>query len=63
MDFQRKLTPVIQQVAQEKGLELLLSRADAGIVWADQGLDLTAEIIRRFDAATTGAKPPAAPAK
>lgn len=63
LEFQRKLTPVIQQVAQEKGLELLLSRADAGIIWADQGLDLTAEIIKRFDAATTGAKPPAAPSK
>ena len=60
LDFQKKLTPVIQQVAQERGLELLLSRADAGIIWADSGLDLTAEVIKRFDAATGGAKPPAA---
>ena len=63
LEFQRKLTPVIQQVSQEKALELLLSRADAGIIWADQGLDLTEEIIKRFDAATAGAKPPAAPPK
>ncbi|MBP1634420.1 MAG: outer membrane protein [Acidobacteria bacterium] len=63
VDFQRKLGPVIQQVAQERGLFMLLSRADAGIVWADMGLDLTAEIIRRFDAATTAAKPAAAPPK
>jgi outer membrane protein len=59
LDFQRKLSPVIAQVSQERGLQLLLSRADAGIVWADSGLDLTAEIIKRFDAATSGAKPPA----
>ncbi len=64
VEFQRKLGPVIQQVSQERGLHLLLSRADAGIIWADTGLDLTAEIIRRFDAATAaGAKPPAAPPK
>lgn len=64
VEFQRKLGPVIQQVSQERGLHLLLSRADAGIIWADAGLDLTAEIIKRFDAATAaGAKPPAAPPK
>ena len=29
---------------------MLFSAADAGIVWADAGLDLTAEVIKRFDA-------------
>lgn len=55
LDFQRKLSPIIQQVATEKGLHLLLSQTDAGMVWADSGLDLTAEIIKRFDAAMAGA--------
>jgi len=50
-DFQRKLLPIIQQVAQEKGLQLLLSQADAGIVWAGPGLDLTTEIVKKLDAA------------
>jgi outer membrane protein len=57
MDFQRKLSPVIQQVAAEKGLHILLSQTDAGMVWAETGLDLTSEIIKRFDAAA--AKAPA----
>ena len=67
-EFQQKLGPVIQQVAQEKKLEILFSALDAGIVWADAGLDLTTEVIRRFDAANpaaTAAAPaptPAAPA-
>ncbi len=61
LDFQRKLSPVIQQVATEKGLQLLLSRADAGIVWAEPGIDLTAEVIKRFDSAGAGAKPPSDP--
>jgi outer membrane protein len=62
LDFQRKLSPIIQAVAVEKGLHMLLSQTDAGMVWAEPGLDLTTEIIKRFDAATAGAKPPTAPA-
>lgn len=61
MDFQKKLIPVVQQLVTEKGLQILLSQADAGIIWADAGVDLTAEVIKRFDAATGTAKPPAAP--
>ena len=57
LDFQRKLSPVIQQIAVEKGLHMLVS-TDAGLVWAEPGLDLTSEIIKRFDAAAAGAKPP-----
>ncbi len=67
LDFQRKLGPVIQAVAKEKGIHFLFSQADSGLVWADPGLDLTGEVIRRFDAAYAPApKPPAsvaAPAK
>ena len=65
LDFQRKVGPVIEAVAREKGLQLLFSQADSGLVWADGGLDLTAEVIRRLDAASAAApKPaPAAPKK
>jgi outer membrane protein len=62
-EFQQKLGPIIQQVAQEKKLDILFSALDAGIVWADAGLDLTTEVIRRFDAANpapAGAAPTAA---
>jgi outer membrane protein len=64
-EFQQKLGPVIQQIAQEKKLEILFSALDAGIIWADAGLDLTSEVIRRFDAAAPAAAtatPPAAAA-
>ena len=62
-EFQQKLGPVIQQVAQEKKLEILFSALDAGIIWADAGLDLTSEVIRRFDVAAPVAATaaPAAP--
>jgi outer membrane protein len=63
LDFQRKVGPVIEQVAREKGLQLLFSQADSGLVWADAGLDLTAEVIRRLDAASAASQKPAPPKK
>ena len=60
-DFQRKLTPIVQQVAIDRGLHMLFSVADSGLVWGDPSLDLTHEIIVKFDAAPP-APPAAAPA-
>jgi Skp family chaperone for outer membrane proteins len=57
LDFQRKLSPIIQQLALEKGLHMMLS-TDAGLVWVEPALDLTAEIIKRFDEKTGGVKAP-----
>jgi outer membrane protein len=50
-EFQEKLNPVLEQVATEKGLHMLIDIANSGAVWANTGLDLSAEVIRRFDAA------------
>jgi outer membrane protein len=63
VEFQRKVGPVIESVAREKGLQLLFSQADSGLVWADAGLDLTTEVIRRLDAAAAAAQKPAPPKK
>jgi len=65
-EFQARLSPIVQQVAQEKGLHLLFSAADSGLVWADLSLDITGEVIQRFDAsrpaATAAPAPKPAPA-
>jgi Skp family chaperone for outer membrane proteins len=50
-EFQKKLFPVVDALAKEKGLHMVFSIADWGILWPDPGLDLTAEVIKRFDAA------------
>ena len=50
LEFQRKLNPVLAEVAQEKGLYLVFSAGDAGLAWAHAGLDLTADVIKKFDA-------------
>jgi outer membrane protein len=61
-EFQRKLTPVIAQVASERQLHMMFSVVDSGLVWGDPALDLTPEIIKRFDAAAPARPAAAAPA-
>ncbi len=51
-EFQEKLNPILEQVATEKGLHMIFDGTNSGAVWAFPGLDLTAEVIRRFDAAS-----------
>src|SRR5256885_5539208 len=64
LEFQQKLGPIVQAIFNEKKLEILFSATDAGVLIADPGLDLTTEVIRRFDAANPAptAAVPAAPA-
>jgi outer membrane protein len=50
-DFQEKLNPVIEQLRVDKGLQLIFSIRDSGIIAVEPGLDLSSEIIKRFDAA------------
>jgi Skp family chaperone for outer membrane proteins len=57
--FMGKLNPIIQQLATEKGLQLVFLREESGLLWLDPGLDLSAEITKRLDAANTA--PPKAP--
>jgi outer membrane protein len=51
-EFQKKLFPLLQQLAQEKGLQVLLSQQDAGVIWWEPGIDLTAEAVKKLDAAS-----------
>jgi outer membrane protein len=55
-DFNRKLTPVIDKVAKQKQVHFVFNAAQSGLIWAEPGMDLTAEVIQAFDA------PAAAPA-
>jgi Skp family chaperone for outer membrane proteins len=47
--FQKRLFPVLQKMAEEKALHMLFSAADAGLIWADEGLNLTEEAVKRLD--------------
>jgi outer membrane protein len=68
-EFQERLRPIVESIVKELGIGLLFSAGDAGAIFIDPSLDITPEIIKRFDSSATakpatGAKPtpPAPPA-
>ena len=50
-EFQQRLEPVLAQVAADMGLQFVFNGPDAGLVWADAALDISAEVIKKLDAA------------
>jgi outer membrane protein len=56
-DFVKRLTPIIDQIAAEKSLQIVFNAVESGIAWAQPGLDLTADVIKKLDSA----KPATAP--
>jgi outer membrane protein len=59
-EFVKKLSPIVEQLATEKGLHLVFNASESGIAWAAPGLDLTQDVIKKLDAQTkpsTGPKP------
>jgi len=57
-EFVKKLSPIVEQIAVEKGLHLVFNASESGLAWATPGLDLTQEVIKKLDAQ---AKPATAP--
>jgi outer membrane protein len=58
--FQVRIEPVLAKVGAAKGLHFIFNGPDSGLVWADQGLDISDDVIKALDAAAAaGAKPPA----
>lgn len=55
--FSEKVNPIIAAVAKEKGLHMVFTVSDqSNVAWAEAGLDLTAEVIKRVDAASAASK-------
>ncbi len=48
-EFQLKLMPVLEALSKEKGLQVLFSAGDSGVIWAEPGIDLTLEAVSRLD--------------
>ena len=47
--FQTRIEPVLSQVGQEKGLHFIFNGPDSGLVWADPGLDISDDVIKKLD--------------
>jgi outer membrane protein len=56
-DFIKKVSPVIEAVAKEKGVQLVFDLNNAGLAYFEPGLDLSTDVIKKLDAS----KPAAAP--
>jgi len=62
-EFEARMTPVLQLVAAEMGLQFIFNGPDAGLVWADAALDISGEVIKKLDSAKPVTAKPAAPTK
>jgi len=60
-EFQRRIAPIIEAVGKERGLYYIFNGPDSGMVWADAALDITADVVKKFDASMKAAAPAAAP--
>jgi outer membrane protein len=63
-ELQKRVMPVIAQIGKEKSYTLIFNKFQSGLVYADEGSDITDEVLKRFN--TTVAMPapaekPAAP--
>jgi Skp family chaperone for outer membrane proteins len=54
---QAELIPIIEQLGKEKGVDLIFDLAKSGAVYFNPTIELTAEVIKRYDASK--ATPPA----
>jgi outer membrane protein len=59
--FGNRVMPIIEQLAKEKGLHMILRIEEAGIIWVDTGLDLSGEIVKRLDASASAPTAPKQP--
>lgn len=53
---QSELIPIIEQLGKEKGLDIIFDLAKSGAVYFSPTIDLTAEVIKRYDASKATAK-------
>lgn len=50
-EIERRVMPIINQVGVEGGYALIFNKYESGLVFAQDTVDITDEILRRFDAA------------
>ena len=47
--LEERILPVIDQVGKDKGMTLIFNKFQSGLVFADDSVDITDEVIRRFN--------------
>jgi outer membrane protein len=46
-----RIMPIINQIGKEQGITLIFNKFQSGLVYADETVDITDEVIRRFNTA------------
>jgi len=49
-EIERGVMPVVQQVGQEGGYTIILNKFESGLVFADEAIDITDQVIERYNA-------------
>jgi len=47
--LEERIMPVIDEVGKERGLTLIFNKYQSGLVYADEAVDITDDVIRRFN--------------
>jgi outer membrane protein len=53
--IEKRVLPLINQIGKEGGYTIILNKFQSGLVFADETVDITAEVIKRFDGSSTAA--------
>jgi len=55
--IEKRVLPLINQIGNEGGYTVIFNKFQSGLIYADDKVDLTAEVIKRFDAMPAAAAP------
>ena len=47
--LEERIMPIIDQIGKEQGLTMIFNKFQSGLVYADESIDITDEVIRRFN--------------
>lgn len=48
-ELERSVFPVINEIGEEQGFTLIFNKFNSGLVYADEAVDITAEVIERYN--------------
>jgi Skp family chaperone for outer membrane proteins len=53
---QQELLPIVEQIGKERAIDIILDAKNSGAVYWSPAIDLTADVIKRYDAAKAAGK-------
>jgi Skp family chaperone for outer membrane proteins len=53
---QQELIPIVEQIGKERAIDIILDAKNSGAVYWSPAIDLTADVIKRYDAAKAAGK-------